>query len=61
MGNNLYFLAINYKLCFILTLNEPRRLADKPEVLTSSQALNSAELFFLEAKVANVSIELIPF
>lgn len=52
------FLLLIIRLYLVLILNEPRRVA---EVLTSSQALNSAELCFLEAKGANVSIELIPF
>lgn len=55
------FLLLIIRLYFILILNEPRSVADKLEVLTSSQALNSADLFFLEAKAANVSMEVMPF
>lgn len=55
------FLLLIIRLYFILILNETRSIAGKLEVLTSSQALNSAELCFLEAKAANVSMELIIF
>lgn len=47
------------RLHFLLILNKPHSVADKFEVLTSIQTLNSAELFLLEAKAANVSIALI--
>lgn len=41
--------------------SEPRSVADKFAVLALSHALNFTELFYLEIKATNVSIELIPF